>query len=61
MKTTQPEVPKPWAVFVMPGIETRQCIARFSARGDGEAYLYKVKRQLPKDYDPILVFDKAVL
>lgn len=58
METRTSEVIKPWALFVLPGIAPRQCIGRFRLRADAETYLAKVKRQLPKDYDPILIFDK---
>ena len=52
------EVIKPWAVFCLTNSAgTRRCIARFSTRGDGEHYLFRIRRQLPQDLKPELVFD----
>lgn len=55
------EVIKPWAVFcVFDSAGSRRCLARFVSRGDGETYLFRVRRQLPQGMNPELVFDHLV-
>ncbi|BDA68227.1 hypothetical protein CAL7716_023930 [Calothrix sp. PCC 7716] len=58
MKPIQPEVIKPWAVFILDSKGSRTRIASFSTRSDGETYLFKIRRQLPKASDPVLAFDR---
>lgn len=57
MKQIQPRVIKPWVVFILDSEGSRTRIASFSTRGDGETYLFKIRRQLPKTSDPVLAFD----
>lgn len=59
MKSTiSQEIIKPWAIFCLcNSAGSRRCLARFATRGDGETYLFRVRRQLPQELKPELVFD----
>ena len=56
------EVIKPWAVYYLAnqGTGPRLCLERFATRGDGEVYLFRVRRYLPKNTNPELVQDFLV-
>lgn len=61
MESINQEVIKPWAVFCITNTAgSRRCLARFSTRGDGETYLFSIRRQLPRNLHPELVFDHLV-
>lgn len=51
------QVAKPWAVYFYSSPGFRYCMARFASRADGEHYLGSIKRQVPTEFYPELVFD----